>query len=179
MTPVDPRLVAAAIDRAGIGNPLLGIGTGTGTPGTALIADARPLVDAVGAGLGHPERRVAASLTVLGYAARLVGPTLAVLLRDGILLDTDPARVHHAYAPGTGFTLTMPDPAGWAPVPLWDWGGTVVDAHLARVIQAVRQGEAVGTPAEPPPTLDTTLEFDVNAGAIMARRWSRHPRCWC
>jgi ferric iron reductase protein FhuF len=138
MTPVDPRLVAAAIDRAGTGNPLLGIGTGTGTPGTALIADARPLVDAVGAGLGHPERRVAASLTVLGYAARLVGPTLAVLLRDGILLDADPARVHHAYAPGTGFALTMPDPAGWAPVPLRDWGGTVVDAHLAPVIEAVR-----------------------------------------
>ena len=33
--------------------------------------------------------------------------------------------------------------------------------------------------AEPPPTLDTTLEFDVNAGSIVARRWSRHPRCSC
>jgi ferric iron reductase protein FhuF len=118
-------------------NPLLRFGTGTGTPGTALIADARPLVDAVGAGLGHPERRVAASLTVLGYAARLVGPTLAVLLRDGILLDTDPARVHHAYAPGTGFTLTMPDPAGRA-APVDAWGPAVVDAHLAPVIRAVR-----------------------------------------
>jgi ferric iron reductase protein FhuF len=137
MTPVDRRQVAAAIVRAGTGNPLLGMGSGTGTPGTALIADARPLVDAVGAGLAHPERRVAASLTVLGYAARLVGPTLAVLLRDGILLDTDPARVHHAYAPGTGFTLTMPEPAGWA-APLTAWGGTVVDGHLAPVIRSVR-----------------------------------------
>jgi bacteriocin biosynthesis cyclodehydratase domain-containing protein len=51
--------------------------------------------------------------------------------------------------------------------------------QVDRVIQAVRRGEAVGTSAESPPTLDTTLEFDVNAGAIMARRWSRHPRCWC
>ena len=51
--------------------------------------------------------------------------------------------------------------------------------QVYRVIQAVRGGEAVGTSAEPPPTLDTTLEFDVNAGAIVARRWSRHPRCWC
>ncbi len=32
---------------------------------------------------------------------------------------------------------------------------------------------------EPPPTLDTTLEFDVNTGSIVARRWSRHPRCSC
>ena len=31
--------------------------------------------------------------------------------------------------------------------------------------------------AQPPPTLDTTLEFDVNTGSIVARRWSRHPRC--
>ena len=51
--------------------------------------------------------------------------------------------------------------------------------QVDRVIQAVRGGEAVGTSTEPPPTLDTTLEFDVNAGAIVARRWSRHPRCWC
>jgi hypothetical protein len=51
--------------------------------------------------------------------------------------------------------------------------------QVDRVIQAVRGGEDIVISAEPPPTLDTTLEFDVNAGAIMARRWSRHPRCWC
>jgi hypothetical protein len=51
--------------------------------------------------------------------------------------------------------------------------------QVDRVIRAVRRGDDVGTSAEPPPTLDTTLEFDVNAGAIVARRWSRHPRCWC
>src|SRR5256885_6804050 len=108
MAPVHPRLVAAAIDRAGTGNPLLGIGTGTGTPGTALIADARPLVDAVGAGLGHPERRVAASLTVLRYPAPLVGPTPAVLLRGGIPLRTHPAPVHHPDAPRTRLPLPHP-----------------------------------------------------------------------
>ena len=31
-------------------------------------------------------------------------------------------------------------------------------------------------PPQPPSTLDTTLEFDVNAGSTVARRWSRHPR---
>jgi len=51
--------------------------------------------------------------------------------------------------------------------------------QIDRVIRAVRAGSDVGTSAEPPPALDTTLEFDVNAGAIMARRWTRHPQCWC
>jgi hypothetical protein len=51
--------------------------------------------------------------------------------------------------------------------------------QVDRVIRAVRRGDDVGTAAEPPPTLDTTLEFDIDAGAIVARRWSRHPRCWC
>lgn len=51
--------------------------------------------------------------------------------------------------------------------------------QVDRVIRAVRCGDAVGLSGEPPPTLDTTLEFDVNAGAIVARRWSRHPRCSC
>jgi hypothetical protein len=51
--------------------------------------------------------------------------------------------------------------------------------QVDRVIRAVRDGRGVGDSAEPPPTLDTTLEFDVNAGEIVARRWTRHPRCWC
>lgn len=33
--------------------------------------------------------------------------------------------------------------------------------------------------AEPPPTLNTTLEFDVDAGTTTVRRWSHHPRCEC
>jgi len=51
--------------------------------------------------------------------------------------------------------------------------------QVDRVIRAVRCGDDAGSSAEPPPTLDTTLEFDVNTGAIVARRWSRHPRCGC
>jgi bacteriocin biosynthesis cyclodehydratase domain-containing protein len=48
--------------------------------------------------------------------------------------------------------------------------------QVDRVIRAVRDGHGVA--AGEPPTLDTTLEFDVNAGEITARRWSRHPRCF-
>ncbi|MGX9790387.1 TOMM precursor leader peptide-binding protein [Mycobacterium sp. MMS18-G62] len=50
--------------------------------------------------------------------------------------------------------------------------------QVDRVIHAVRDGLGVDESAEPPPTLDTTLEFDVNAGAIVSRRWSRHPHCF-
>jgi bacteriocin biosynthesis cyclodehydratase domain-containing protein len=51
--------------------------------------------------------------------------------------------------------------------------------QVDRVIQAVYGGNDVGKSPEPPPTLDTTLEFDVNSGSIVARRWARHPRCSC
>jgi bacteriocin biosynthesis cyclodehydratase domain-containing protein len=51
--------------------------------------------------------------------------------------------------------------------------------QIDRVVSAVRGSQDPGRPAEPPPTLDTTLEFDVNVGSVVARRWSRHPRCAC
>jgi bacteriocin biosynthesis cyclodehydratase domain-containing protein len=49
--------------------------------------------------------------------------------------------------------------------------------QVDRVIHAVRDGVGVAESAEPPRSLDTTLEFDVKAGAIVARRWTRHARC--
>ena len=72
------------------------------------------------------------------------------------------------------------DPGSEPPKRTLDRATVLATAALAlnqvdRVIRAVREGDS----AEPPPTLDTTLEFDVDAGAIVARRWSRHPRCWC
>ena len=48
--------------------------------------------------------------------------------------------------------------------------------QVHRVIKAVGDAASDG---EPPPTLDTTLEFDVSTGTTTARRWSRHPRCDC
>lgn len=49
--------------------------------------------------------------------------------------------------------------------------------QIDRVLRAIR-GTGSVHPA-PPTTLDTTLEFDVGASSIVARRWSRHPRCSC
>ena len=50
--------------------------------------------------------------------------------------------------------------------------------QVDRVLRAIRGGDGQLHPG-PPPTLDTTLEFDVGASSIVARRWVRHPRCSC
>jgi bacteriocin biosynthesis cyclodehydratase domain-containing protein len=51
-------------------------------------------------------------------------------------------------------------------------------SQVNRVIAAVRGQEAVPDPA-PPAALNATLEFDVNAGSIVAREWTKHPLCSC
>jgi bacteriocin biosynthesis cyclodehydratase domain-containing protein len=51
--------------------------------------------------------------------------------------------------------------------------------QVDRVIRAVHESDDPRWAAEPPPTLDTTLEFDVRTGSTASRRWSRHPRCEC
>lgn len=51
--------------------------------------------------------------------------------------------------------------------------------QVDRVVRAVNDGHDMAQTPEPPPTLNTTLEFDVNLGSIEARRWQRHPRCSC
>ncbi len=51
-------------------------------------------------------------------------------------------------------------------------------SQVNRVIAAVRGREAVPDPA-PPPALNATLEFDLNAGSIVARQWTKHPLCTC
>jgi hypothetical protein len=51
-------------------------------------------------------------------------------------------------------------------------------SQVNRVIAAVRGREAVPDP-DPPQALNATLEFDLNAGAIVTRQWTRHPLCSC
>lgn len=52
-------------------------------------------------------------------------------------------------------------------------------SQVDRVIRAVHESPDPRHAGEPPPTLDTTLEFDVRTGSTVSRRWSRHPRCEC
>lgn len=148
---------AAAVHRAGRDNPLLGFDTDLDTGPNAGIPAGRlqpavvgasaartaaaTLVDAVGAWLGTAERRVAASMVVLGYSARLVGPSVAVLLREAILLDLRPAQVRYSYAPERGFRLAVPRPAGRRGPPAalrQRWCHDVVHGHLGSVVAAVR-----------------------------------------
>jgi ferric iron reductase protein FhuF len=154
LAPVAGSQVAGALARSGGHNPLLGFRAEVpgGTPGgqwcrPAPAADlAARLIDAVGVWLGTGERRVAASMVVLGYAARLVGPTAAVLVRERVLVDARPDRVWFGYAPDRGFQLALPDPAGWtgSPGALRDgWSEVVVDAHLRPVVDAVRSAVPV------------------------------------
>lgn len=51
--------------------------------------------------------------------------------------------------------------------------------QVDRVIRAVHESDDPRRAGDPPPTLDTTLEFDVRTGSTVSRRWSRHPRCEC
>jgi bacteriocin biosynthesis cyclodehydratase domain-containing protein len=47
-------------------------------------------------------------------------------------------------------------------------------SQINRVIGAVR-----GSESEAPTALNATLEFDVHAGSIVERHWSKHPLCSC
>ena len=49
-------------------------------------------------------------------------------------------------------------------------------AQLQQILAAVRAGDP---PPPPPATLNATVEVDVAAASIVARRWSRHPLCGC
>jgi bacteriocin biosynthesis cyclodehydratase domain-containing protein len=51
-------------------------------------------------------------------------------------------------------------------------------SQVNRVISAVR-GQGNVANLGPPQTLDATLEFDLGAGAVVVRRWTRHPLCPC
>ncbi len=48
-------------------------------------------------------------------------------------------------------------------------------SQVNRVIGAVRGS----SDSEPPLALNATLEFDVHAGSIVTRHWTRHPLCSC
>jgi ferric iron reductase protein FhuF len=145
---VEAAEVLAAVRRAAAVNPLFALGTGPtphGEEGWRLASDladvdvAAQLVGDVGQAFGGPAARISASMAVLGYSARLVAPTVATLLRDGLLLDAAATRVCWRYAPGHGFQLRLPEPSGSRDAPLpRRWCQAVIDDHLAPLIRSVR-----------------------------------------
>jgi ferric iron reductase protein FhuF len=144
LTAVPAGEVVDALRRAGRDNPLLGIGLDPEPDAHAApmtVPVAAELATAVGNWLHTDEVRVAASLVVLGYSARLIGPAVALPLRDGILPDLRPTRVRFAYRPDRGFQLHLAEPAGWRGEPAAlraRWHADVVDDHLAGLIDSVR-----------------------------------------
>jgi hypothetical protein len=135
-----------------------------------LITEPRVVRDLHAAGVAHLPVR-------LRDGAGLVGP----LVIPGVTSCLDCADLHRSDrdAAWPAVASQLRNAVGNA-----DRATVLATAALAlnqidRVIRAVHTDSDVGASAEPPPTLDTTLEFDVSAGAIMARRWTRHPRCWC
>ena len=133
-----------------------------------LVADPRVVRELHAARVPHLQVRVR-------DGAGLIGP----LVIPGVTSCLDCADLHRSDRDSAwpAVAAQLRDTVGSA-----DRATVLATAALAlnqvdRVIRAVRGGSGVDGSQEPPPTLDTTLEFDVNAGSLVARRWSRHPRC--
>lgn len=136
----------------------------------SLIADPRVLRGLHDAGVPHLPVRVRDGTGLVGP---LVIPGRTSCLRCADLHRSDKDAAWPALA------AQLRDAVGNA-----DRATLLATAALAlnqvdRVIRAVRESEGPDRVTEPPPTLNTTLEFDVNTGATLSRRWSRHPRCAC
>ncbi|KKW65770.1 cyclodehydratase [Mycolicibacterium elephantis] len=132
-----------------------------------LVADPRVVHDLHAAGIAHLPVRVR-------DGTGLVGP----LVIPGVTSCLGCADLHRSDrdAAWPAVAAQLRDTVGTA-----DRATVLATAALAlnqvdRVIRAVREERSTD---EPLPTLDTTLEFDVNVGSVVARRWSRHPSCPC
>jgi bacteriocin biosynthesis cyclodehydratase domain-containing protein len=130
-----------------------------------LIADPRMLRELHNQGVAHLPVRVR-------DGAGLVGP----LVIPGVTSCLGCADLHRRDrdAAWPAVAAQLRDTAGVA-----DRATLLATAALAlsqvnRVIGAVR-----GSDSQPPSALNATLEFDVDAGSIVARQWSKHPLCSC
>lgn len=50
---------------------------------------------------------------------------------------------------------------------------------LSQVNQVIAAVRGQSTASDPPSALNATLEFDVKAGSIVSREWTKHPLCPC
>lgn len=147
----------------------------TGEPGDGHMplarlyaGDTAPLtarVDTVAARLRTPERRVAASVAHLGFAARLWSVALGCAALHGELPDLDPARLHW-------------DPRLSAPDDLCLTATRTVPATVATVREAVQYGHLL--PLADALTGDTRISRQLlwgNAGSALAGA-VRELRAW-
>jgi bacteriocin biosynthesis cyclodehydratase domain-containing protein len=136
----------------------------------ALIADPRVLRDLHAAEVPHLPVRVRDGTGLVGPLV-IPGVTSCLACADRHRRDRDAAWP--AVAAQLRHTVGAADRATLM--------GTAALAlnQVDRVVRALRSADdPLGNP-DPPMTLDTTLEFDVGNGSVLARRWSRHPGCPC
>lgn len=133
----------------------------------SLVADPRLVRELHGQNVAHLPVRVRDGTGLVGPLV-IPGATSCLVCADLHRRDRDAAW--------PAISAQLRDTVGVA-----DRATLLATAALAlgqvnRVIAAVRGPAALGDYG-PPQTLNATLEFDVNAGSIVARRWTRHPLC--
>lgn len=133
--PVQSAEVTAALEEVGRLGPYFALGLGLPAgpgwlPVRRLYEDLRPLAGLsarVAAAIGTDETRVAVSILVQGYAARLWSAALATSVRHGMVPDLDPDAL--LWRDHEGSVSLHLDPVG-------GWRGERLDALLAQVVVA-------------------------------------------
>ncbi|MCV7055062.1 cyclodehydratase [Mycolicibacterium gilvum] len=134
-----------------------------------LVADPRLVRDLCDARVPHLPVRVRDGTGLVGP---LVIPSVTSCLRCADLHRSDRDAAWPAIAAQLSRTVGNADRAT-----------VLATAALAlneidHIVRSLRPDHP-GAVAASPETLDTTLEFDVAAGTVQARRWTRHPDCSC
>ena len=135
----------------------------------SLVADPRMVRDLHRQGVAHLPVRVRDGIGLVGP---LVIPGATACLGCADLHRSDRDAAWPAIAAQLRDTVGVADRATLLAT------AALALSQVNRVIAAVRGQEEVPDPG-PPPALNATLEFDLNAGSIVARPWSRHPLCSC
>jgi hypothetical protein len=134
-----------------------------------LVADPRMLRDLHAHGVAHLAVRVRDGVGLVGP---LVIPAVTSCLGCADLHRRDRDAAWPAVAAQLRDTVGVADRATLLAT------AALALSQVNRVIGAVRGSDA-GSDSEPPAALNATLEFDVHAGSIVARHWSKHPLCSC
>jgi hypothetical protein len=134
-----------------------------------LVADPRLVRDLHSRGVAHLPVRVRDGVGLVGP---LVIPGVTSCLNCADLHRSDRDAAWPAVAAQLRDTVGMADRATVLAT------AALALSQVNRVIGAVRGCDSAPDP-EPPPALNSTLEFDVHAGSIVARHWSKHPLCSC
>ncbi|ORV46290.1 cyclodehydratase [Mycobacterium conspicuum] len=135
----------------------------------SLVADPRMVRDLHSQGVPHLPVRVRDGIGLVGPLV-IPGVTSCLACADLHRSDRDAAW--------PAIAAQLRDAVGVADRATMLATAALALSQVNRVIAAVRGQEAVPDPG-PPAALNATLEFDLNAGSIVARPWSRHPLCSC